>query len=179
MVVPLRPPMSRRLDPVLLVATCGGIGWIPVAPGTFGSFPGLPLSLATGAASLWLAAAAGLRGAGWGTALELALIAILVGVGVPVCGRAARLLGSHDPGPVVFDELVAIPLVLAVVPPGARSLPVLGAAFLLFRLFDILKPPPCRQLERLPGGLGIVADDLGAAVLAGACLAAARWQGWL
>jgi phosphatidylglycerophosphatase A len=56
---------------------------------------------------------------------------------------------------------------------------VLAAAFLLHRLFDIGKPPPCRQLERLPRGLGIMADDWGASAWMAACLAAARWLGWL
>jgi phosphatidylglycerophosphatase A len=99
--------------------------------------------------------------------------------GIPLCTRAARLLGGKDPGPVVLDEAVAVPTVLAVVPLAARGPLVLAAAFGLFRVFDIAKPPPIRQVERLPEGLGIMADDQVAAAFAAACLAAARWQGWL
>lgn len=173
------PTRPGRFEPVLLVATCGGVGWIPFAPGTFGSLVGLPLSLGLAAAAAPLAAALGLAGPLGGAAVEVALVAVLFAVGVPICTRAARLLGAKDPGPVVLDEAVAVPLVLAVVPAADRGPLVLAVAFVLFRLFDILKPPPCRQLERLPAGLGIMADDQGAALLAAGCLAVARWQGWV
>lgn len=165
-------------DFVLLVATCGGVGRVPRAPGTFGSLVGLPLSLATGAVATWLAARLG-GGLPATAGIEAALIAALFLAGIPICTRAARLLGGKDPGPVVLDEACAVPLVLLVVPPAARGPAALAAAFVLFRLFDILKPPPVRQLERLPGGLGIMADDQGAAGLAAACLAVAHWQRWL
>jgi len=163
----------------LFLATCGGVGWVPVAPGTFGSLAGLVLALVTGWAATGLAAAGGLAGRQAVAAIEVGLVAVLFAVGVPICTRAARLLGGKDPGPVVLDEAVAVPLVLAVVPPAARGPLVLAVAFALFRVFDILKPPPCRRLERLPGGLGIMADDIAAALLAAACLAALRWPGWL
>ncbi len=166
-------------SPALFLATCGGVGWVPVAPGTFGSLAGLVLSLITGWLATGLAEAGGLMGRAAVAAIEVGLVAVLFAVGVPICTRAARLLGGKDPGPVVLDEAVAVPLVLAMVPPAARDPLVLAVAFALFRVFDILKPPPCRQLERLPEGLGIMADDIGAALLAAACLAALRWQGWL
>lgn len=166
-------------DPALLLATCGGVGRAPLAPGTFGSLVGLPLSLATGAVAAevgrWLHAA----GPPSTTLIEAGLIAVLFLIGVPICTRAATLLGRKDPGPVVFDEAVAVPVVLLAVPPAERSAAVLAAAFVLFRIFDILKPPPVRNLERLPAGLGIMADDIAAAGFAAACLATARWQGWL
>jgi phosphatidylglycerophosphatase A len=168
-----------RFSLPLFVATCGGVGRVPVAPGTFGSLVGLLLSVITGGVATWLAGAGGLAGRGAVAAIEVGLVAVLFAAGVPFCTRAAGLLGGKDPGPVVLDEAVAVPLVLAVVPPAARGPLVLAVAFALFRLFDILKPPPCRQLEQLPGGLGIMADDAGAALLAAACLAAVRWQGWL
>jgi len=104
---------------------------------------------------------------------------VLFLAGIPVCTRAAKLLGVKDPGPVVLDEAVAVPLALLVVQPAGRGPVALAVAFALFRVFDILKPPPVRQFERLPEGLGIMADDQAAAGLAAACLAAARWQGWL
>jgi phosphatidylglycerophosphatase A len=173
------PPRVPWLDPALIAATCGWLGRIPFAPGTFGSLVGLPLSLATGTAAGWLAGRLGQGGIVVTAVIELALIAVLFLGGIPLCTRAARLLGGKDPGAVVFDEAVAVPTVLAVVPLAARGPAVLAAAFVLFRVFDILKPPPVHQVERLPEGLGIMADDQVAALFAAACLAAARWQGWL
>lgn len=173
------PPPVPWLAPSLLVATCGWVGRIPFAPGTFGSLVGLPLSLATGAAAAAVAGSLGLTEPVATAAVELAVIAGLFLLGIPACTRAARLLEGKDPGPVVLDEAVAVPTVLAVVPVAARGAAVLAAAFVLFRIFDILKPPPVRQAERLPTGLGIMADDQVAAAFAAACLAAARWQRWL
>jgi phosphatidylglycerophosphatase A len=173
------PPHSPWLDPSLIVATCGWVGRIPFAPGTFGSLVGLPLSLATGAAAAWLAGWSGQRDPATTILVEIALIAALVLASIPLCTRAARLLGTEDPGAIVLDEAVAVPTVLALVPVAARHAAVLAAAFVLFRVFDILKPPPIRQTERLPEGLGIMADDQVAAGFAAAGLAALRWQGWL
>lgn len=167
-------------DPAVLVATCAGIGRVPAAPGTFGSLAGLPLSIATGgiAASMAQRWAGGLPAAT--LAVESLLVAAVCLAGVPICTRAARRLGrGTDPGAIVFDELAAVPLALLVVPPGQRSAAVLGAGFLLFRLFDIGKPFPCRRLERLPAGLGVMADDWAAAAWTAACLAMARWLGWI
>lgn len=178
MPAPDHPVAVPWLDPSLLVATCGWVGRIPFAPGTFGSLVGLPLSLATGTAAAWLATRFG-GGFAATVGIEAALLGLLALLGIPVCTRAARLLGGKDPGPVVLDEALAVPVVLLAVPLADRGLVVLAAAFVLFRLFDILKPPPVRQLERLPEGLGIMADDQGAAALALACLALAHWQGWL
>lgn len=165
--------------PAVFVATCGGIGWIPWAPGTFGSLVGIPLAIATGAVATSLAEAIGLQGSLPVAVMEIAIIAALVAASVPVATQAAALLQRKDPGPVVIDEVLAVPLVLAVVPVADRGWPVLLAAFVLFRVFDILKPPPCRQLERLPAGLGIMADDQAAAVMGAFCMVAARWLGWL
>ena len=176
---PSREGPTPWTDPALLVATCGGVGRAPVAPGTFGSLVGLPLSLATGAAAAWAASRLSLAGPLPAALIEAALIAGLFLLGIPLCSRAAGLLGSKDPGPVVLDEAVAVPVVLLAVPLADRSPAVLAAAFVLFRFFDILKPPPVRQLERLPAGLGIMADDVAAALLAAGCLAIARWQRWL
>lgn len=175
------PKAASPIDwfaPSLVVATCGWLGRVPVAPGTVGSLAGLLLSLATGAAATRLEAWFG-GGVPVIAGIEASLIAVLFLAGIPVCTRAARLLDGKDPGPVVLDEAVAVPLVLLVVPPVARMPATLAAAFVLFRIFDILKPPPVRQFERLPGGLGIMADDQAAAVFAAACLAAAHWIHWL
>jgi phosphatidylglycerophosphatase A len=82
--------------------------------------------------------------------------------------RAAALAAGKDPSWVVVDEVVGQWVTLALAPPA--SLPSLAVSFLLFRIFDIVKPFPARSLERLPGGVGIVADDLMAGLYAG-CVA--------
>ena len=172
------PPPVQWLDPAVFLATCGGIGRIGFAPGTFGSLVGIPLSLATG----WLATVCSARlGSSWLTvAVEAALVAAVCLIAVPICTRAVRRLGrGADPGAIVLDEAAALPLALLAVPVAGRSWLALAAGFVLFRLFDISKPFPCRRLENLPEGLGIMADDWGAAAWAAGCLAIARWQGWV
>jgi phosphatidylglycerophosphatase A len=169
--------VRRAFDPWLLAGTCGGIGYAPRAPGTFGALVGIPLSLATGGAATWLATRfTDAAGASRTTlVVEAVLVAIVCALGIPICTRAAaRLRRGKDPGAVVFDEAAALPLTLLVVPPSDRSVLVLAAAFVLFRVFDIWKPAPCRQLEGLPAGLGIMADDWGAAAWAAVGLALAR-----
>jgi phosphatidylglycerophosphatase A len=123
-------------------------------PGTFGTLLGLPLA--------W-----GLNYAGWPQAIELLAITAIILAGIPLCGRAARLLGKTDPGCVVFDEIAAVPLVFLLVR-ITFSTAILG--FIWFRIFDIAKPWPVRRLERLPGGLGIMIDDVAAAIFAGIAL---------
>jgi len=141
---------------ILLLARGLGTGCSPLAPGTVGSLLGLCFA--------WAVAA--IPGP-----IEVRLLVTLLAAAaaVPICTRACRLLGDKDPGQVVLDEIVAVPLVF-----GCGLLPMdltsLVAGFLLFRLFDIFKPPPARQFERLPEGTGIVADDLVAAVYAGLVL---------
>lgn len=90
------------------------------------------------------------------------VLALTVGACL-VCDAAERHLGTHDDPRIVLDEVVGFWWTAAFLP---RSWPVLLAAFALFRVCDSLKPPPARQLERLPGGWGIVADDVGAALVA-------------
>lgn len=80
-----------------------------------------------------------------------------------LCGRAERVLGKHDDPRIVLDEVVGYWTAVAFLPRSAR---ILGAAFVLFRVLDSVKLPPYRWLERLPGGWGVVADDVGAAVVA-------------
>jgi len=168
----------------VLAATCGGIGRIGLAPGTLGALAGVPLSVATG----WIARRLG-QGGGNGDdpstmAVAFAIEAmILLGInlaGVPLCTRAARRLGlGGDPGAIVYDEAASLPLGLLAVPAAARSPAVLAAAFVLHRIFDIWKPFPCRRLEHLPAGLGIMADDWGAAAWMATCLVIVRLAGWL
>lgn len=123
------------------MATAGGVGYSPVAPGTAGSLLALLILWALPFSPLGLA---------------LALLAV-VGVGGWAAGRAERVLGSKDPGPVVIDEIAGMFLSVLSLP---RSLGLLLAAFLLFRFFDIVKPFPIRQSQKLAGGLGVMLDDL-------------------
>ncbi len=137
---------------VLFLATGCGLGYAPLAPGTFGSLAGLPLAWGLQHLPLW----------GRCVAAVLCFVA-----GVPICGAGARLLGLKDPGAVVFDEIAAFAVVFLLTPVNLISA-LLG--FVLFRLFDILKPWPARPLERLPGGLGIMADDFAAGAYSTAVL---------
>lgn len=161
-------------SPAVLLATVGGVGFAPFAPGTFGAVVGLPLSLVTGWAATRLASDGPSA-----LVIEAAIVAAICLVGIPICTRAAAAIGRKDPGMIVFDETASMPLALLVVPPEARTGAMLAVAFVLLRIFDIAKPFPCRALERLPAGLGIMADDWAAAAWTAACLAVARWQGWI
>jgi phosphatidylglycerophosphatase A len=164
----------------VLVATLGGLGRAGFAPGTWGAAAGLAMALAVSAGAAW---AAGLLAPGTEAApraVEAALVAAICLAGVPICSRAAAALGrGKDPGCIVLDEAAAMAATLLVVPPADRTPAVLAVAFALFRVFDIAKPFPCNRCERLPTGLGIMADDWAAAAYAAAGLAAARWRGWL
>ena len=153
----------RRLG--LLIATCGYIGFAPVAPGTVGS--------AAGVAVFYL-----IRGveAAWAQPL---LIAVLFAAGVWAASIAEQALGGTDPGPVVIDEVVGMLITLLwlpVTPLGAL------AGFLVFRVLDVVKPWPSRQLESLHGGLGIMSDDAMAAVYGHLLMRGLLWiapAGWL
>ena len=142
---------------LLVLATGLGLGYAPVAPGTVGSLLGLPL--AWGIQQL----------PPWGQ--PVVAVALFL-VGVPICAAGARLLGSKDPGAVVFDEIAAFSVLFLGVQFSAVS-GLLG--FLLFRAFDVSKPWPVERLERLPGGWGIMADDFAAALLAGILLRCVDW----
>ncbi|HTS64276.1 MAG TPA: phosphatidylglycerophosphatase A [Candidatus Acidoferrales bacterium] len=143
----------------VLLATWFGCGYSPAAPGTAGSLAALALGVV-------LHEFLGL--AGWHF---LVLAAILLIPAVWAAGVTANLKGLKDPQIVVIDEVIGQWIALA----GARHLNWAGyiAALALFRLFDVWKPPPVRQLEALPGGLGINADDVMAGIYAALVLFAA------
>jgi phosphatidylglycerophosphatase A len=138
--------MTTRIG--MFIATCGYLGYAPVAPGTFGSALGLLVFL-------------GLRAAGVPAAGELAVIAVLFVVGIWSGTIAEHRLGGVDPAPIVLDEVVGMLITLALLP-----VTVAGAivGFLIFRLLDVFKPWPAGRFERLPGGLGVMADDGMAAI---------------
>ena len=133
-----------------VIATWFGCGLVPVGPGTVGSLASLLIAIVLHEYA----------GSGRGTWLVLTLILLIPGVWA--AGVVAEQAGQKDPHIVVVDEVLGQWITLV----GVSTLNWKSwlAAFALFRLFDIWKPPPARQLEALPGGIGIVADDLMAAL---------------
>lgn len=151
--------MKNRL--AVGVATWFGCGWFPWGPGTVGSLAGLALAMALNEA--WRYSPA------WLLAVALALTP----AGIWAADVAAKAYGKKDPGFVVVDEVLGQWVTLAGAVVFNWKSWLLG--LLLFRLFDIWKPYPIRRLEALPGGVGIVADDLLAGVYGAAVLFAAGW----
>jgi len=153
-------PIPNSQSPItvlaLAVATVGGIGYAPVAPGTFGSIAGL--------AVWWLLPA-------WAVVHAIA-IAILFVVGSWAGNVAETHFQKIDPGQVIIDEVMGMLITLFLNPVGwAGAL----LAFFLFRLFDVIKPYPSNRFEALPGGVGVMADDGMAAVYANLALRACLW----
>ena len=132
----------------VFIATVGYLGYVRVAPGTFGSAAGLAI--------FWA-----IRAIGSPPAVEAAIIVGICAVGVWSSTVAERYLGGIDPGPVVIDEVAGMLITLAFLP-----VTVFGSivGFLLFRILDVVKPWPSSRFEALPGGFGIMADDGMAAV---------------
>ncbi len=142
------------------MATVGGAGYAPVAPGTVGS--------AVTVLALWLIPFSRL-------ALVLGLVGVVV-VGTWAAQRVERALEKKDPGVIVVDEVAGMMLSVLVFP---LTPAVLAVGFVLFRLFDIVKPFPAHPAQRLHGGIGVVLDDLIAGLYALAVLALLRWAlGW-
>jgi phosphatidylglycerophosphatase A len=131
----------------LFVATCGYLGYAPIAPGTFGSAAGLALFFAIQASG--------------SITLELGTIVVLFAVGIWSGTVAEHHFGGIDPGPIVLDEVVGMLITLALLPVNVTGAIV---GFLVFRLLDVVKPWPSARFEKLPGGLGVMADDGMAAV---------------
>ncbi len=161
------------LIPGLALTACG-LGFLRPASGTWGSLP--PVVVAVGLA--WLGQPAWL--------IDVTLL-LLLGIGIVACLRfgaiAERTFGRKDPGQVVADEVAGQAVTLLFIPwaglsgwggvvspasmdPWLYNFVVGVAGFLLFRVFDVLKPPPANGLQRLPGGLGILVDDLVAGLMA-------------
>ena len=143
-----------------LIAGGLGSGLSPIAPGTAGSVA----ALVPGILLLWA-----------GVPYLLAGIVFCIAIGTWACEQAGKRLGVHDHGAIVIDEFAGMWIALL-----AASLSPLSlvAAFALFRVFDILKPPPIGWLDRhIHGGAGVMVDDLVAGVFAAGCLWALRWAG--
>jgi phosphatidylglycerophosphatase A len=131
----------------LFISTFGYLGYAPVAPGTFGSAAGLVVFYLVRTAD--------------SVAVELAAIAALFAVGVWAGTIAEHHFGGVDPGPVVLDEVVGMLITLCLLPVNGTGAFV---GFLVFRILDVVKPFPSARFEKLPGGLGVMADDGMAAI---------------
>lgn len=183
----MKSPVEKRkpsgiVDYMALALTTFGVGYLPLAPGTWGSMVGVGIYL--GIVSFETGLPSNGIGAGFVSLIStgfhilaahfhfvfnsIFLLAFCL-VGIWASGRSIPLLGNDDPSEAVVDEVMGQLLTFCFVPIGI-SWPFILAGFLLFRLFDIWKPYPVRTLEVLPGGLGICADDLVAGVYAGVCL---------
>jgi len=128
-----------------------GFGLSPVMPGTVGTLWGIPLAWGVMLLpTLWCQI---------GTCLILTLIAI------PICSAAEKIIGGKDPGCIVADEYLTLPITII----GLTSPWALLSGFIFHRIFDITKPPPIKQLENIQGGFGITIDDFFAALIALAC----------
>ncbi len=144
---------QRAGRPAWLLATFFGSGKLRPGPGTWGSLAAL---------AVWRAVAPVIP-AGWRAPAALGLAAAALAAGIPAATRVEREIGKEDPSCVVIDEVCGQWIALAGAPLTWKSQ---IAAFALFRLFDILKPPPVRRLERIPAGAGIMFDDVAAGLYA-------------
>jgi phosphatidylglycerophosphatase A len=149
-----------------LVATFFGVGRLRSGPGTWGSLA---------AALLWWALASRLP-ASARVPVILVLIVVATAIGIPAATLEARGCGQKDPSHVVIDEVAGQLVTFIACPIHWKAL---LAGFILFRAFDIVKPPPIRSLEKLPEGTGIVVDDLGAGVYGLMVLQLLLHFGWL
>jgi phosphatidylglycerophosphatase A len=150
--------LSALRDPVHFLAFGFGAGLAPYAPGTFGSIVGV-------VAAWWLLELP--------LAARVALVLGVIALGIWICGESARRLGKHDDRRIVLDEIAGVLSTSLVV--VEKTFFALALVFVFFRIFDILKPWPIRDVDHsLHGGLGIMLDDLIAAVYAAACVATIR-----
>jgi len=139
--------------PIHWLAMGFGTGLFPKAPGTFGTLAALPFIVLTASQTQWV---------------QWVIFLLIFISGIWICQKSADALGAHDHGSIVWDEIAGYYLVMLFVPITALSL-LLG--FILFRIFDILKPWPIKYLDKhIHGGLGIMLDDILAGIFAGGLL---------
>ena len=139
---------------------CGfGSGLLPVAPGTFGTLIGIPICLLCLPLS-WI--------------LRLAVVLALMALAIYVAGRAEEIYQKKDDQRIVIDEIIGFQITML---PVAITILHLCVGFVLFRIFDILKPFPINNLQRLPGGWGVVIDDVAAGIYVGVILFALNYTG--
>jgi phosphatidylglycerophosphatase A len=142
----------------VLLATAGYCGYFPIAPGTAGSVAGLAVYFL-----VWWSGS---------PIVEIGLIALIFAAGTWAATHAERFFGGIDPGPVVIDEVLGMLITLAFIPVGWTGA---LAGFVLFRVFDVIKPYPANRLEKFHGGFGIMADDAMAGIYANLSLRALLW----
>ncbi len=153
--IQIHPPAKNKTLWAWLIATFFGAGLLKPGPGTYGSIS---------AVLLWYAAAHVLHPAPIVLAIGTAITAIIATFGgVRPATIVANESGREDPGHVVIDEVAGQLIALIAIPADWQHAAI---SLLLFRIFDILKPPPIRKLERLPGGTGIMFDDAAAGLFA-------------
>lgn len=129
----------------LFIASGFGLGLVaPVAPGTIGSIPGVVLAYLICQLPLWL---------------QIPLCTLLAVAAIPVCGAAEKILGVKDDGRISADEWMLYPIAVIGIPVCALPWYAMAVFFAVVRFIDIIKPWPCRQLQVIPGGRGIVVDD--------------------
>ena len=125
-----------------------GTGLSPVMPGTVGTLVGLPIAW-------WVMTVPGM-----GT--QIIICAVLSVLSIPICEVAEKVIGGKDPGCIVADEYLTLPITVI----GLTNPWALLSGFILHRVFDITKPPPIKQLQHIHGGFGITIDDFLAALIA-------------
>ena len=168
--MPVKESSRGPTDYLALAIATFGVGFLPLAPGTWGSLVGVGIYLLLRLLALHLGQFSFLL-------LEAVTILIITFAGIWAASQTERLSGRKDPGKVVVDEVAG--QLIALVPVTLVSIwswPVLViVSFILFRFFDIVKPYPARRLEGLHGGLGIMCDDLIAGVYAALLILAAAF----
>ena len=153
--IQIHPPSKKKTLWAWAIGTFFGAGLLQPGPGTYGSIA---------AVLLWYAAAHILHPTPAALAIGTALAAMIATlVGIPAATIVASESGREDPGHVVIDEVAGQLIALIAIPPDWRHA---ALSLLLFRLFDIFKPPPIRRFERLPSGTGIMLDDVAAGLFA-------------
>jgi phosphatidylglycerophosphatase A len=161
--IQIHPPSEKKTLWAWAVGTFFGAGLLKPGPGTYGSIA---------AVLLWYAAAHLLHPGAIALAIGTAIAAVTATlIGIPAATIVARESGREDPGHVVIDEVAGQLIALIAIPADWRHA---ALSLILFRLFDIFKPPPIRQLERLPAGTGIMLDDVAAGLFALAVAQLAR-----
>lgn len=153
--IQLHPPSEKKTLWAWAIGTFFGAGLLKPGPGTYGSIA---------AVILWFLAAHIFPATAFSLAIGTIIAAVVITlIGIPAATIVARESGREDPGHVVIDEVAGQLIALIAIPADWQHAVL---SLLLFRLFDILKPPPIRQLERLPEGTGIMLDDVAAGILA-------------